>query len=92
VAGVPFCGSDLARFEAKDIAAHRRVNRMFARDLICAAATGRHHLVHDYHLIPLASELRAQRLAERMVFSRTFRCRSRCWPFRSMTGARHVCL
>ena len=49
---------DLARFDAGHIGAYRRVNQLFARQLMTLLKPGDIIWVHDYHLIPLASELR----------------------------------
>jgi trehalose 6-phosphate synthase len=50
---------DLADFDAGYIAGYRRVNRMFARRLMPQLLPDDVIWVHDYHLIPLAAELRA---------------------------------
>ena len=59
---------DLARFEAGDIAAYRRVNKMFARQLVALLQPDDIVWVHDYHLIPLADELRALGCQNRIGF------------------------
>ena len=59
---------DLARFDAGDIAAYQRVNKMFARHLLTLLLPDDIIWVHDYHLIPLASELRALGCQHRMGF------------------------
>jgi len=50
---------DLARFESGAIAGYRRVNQLFARRLQPLLKPGDVIWIHDYHLIPLAAELRA---------------------------------
>ncbi len=50
---------DLADFEAGYIEGYRRVNQLFARKLMPLLKEDDIVWVHDYHLIPLASELRA---------------------------------
>jgi trehalose 6-phosphate synthase len=91
VAGVPFA-ADLARFEA-DIAAYRRVNRMFARHLMALLQPDDIVWVHDY-LIPLRPN--CARYAKTGWGFRTFLCcRSRCagcYSAARLAGARHVCL
>ena len=52
---------DLADFNASYIAGYRRVNQMFARKLLPLLRDDDVIWVHDYHLIPLAAELRAMR-------------------------------
>lgn len=59
---------DLARFDAGDIGAYRRVNQMFARKLMTLLRPDDIIWVHDYHLIPLAAELRALGSAHRIGF------------------------
>jgi len=59
---------DLARFEAADIAAYRRVNRRFARQLMTLLQPDDVIWVHDYHLIPLADELRSLGCRHRIGF------------------------
>ncbi len=59
---------DLARFDAGDIAAYRRVNKMFARQLMALIQPDDIVWVHDYHLIPLADELRALGCHNRIGF------------------------
>ncbi len=59
---------DLARFDAGDIGAYRRVNQMFARKLMTLLKPGDIIWVHDYHLIPLAAELRAMGSTHRIGF------------------------
>ncbi|HVZ42663.1 MAG TPA: alpha,alpha-trehalose-phosphate synthase (UDP-forming) [Ramlibacter sp.] len=50
---------DLADFEANSIGGYRRVNQLFARKLVPYLLPDDVIWVHDYHLIPLAGELRA---------------------------------
>jgi trehalose 6-phosphate synthase len=50
---------DLADFDAGYIAGYRRVNQLFARKLAPLLRDDDIVWVHDYHLIPLAAELRA---------------------------------
>jgi trehalose 6-phosphate synthase len=49
----------LAEFSRADYGGYRRVNRAFARALARLLAPDDFVWVHDYHLMPLASELRA---------------------------------
>ena len=51
---------DLSRFEQEFIEAYRRVNRRFASLLMPMLRADDCIWIHDYHLIPLAAELRAQ--------------------------------
>ena len=53
----------LVGFTRRDLAGYLRVNRTFARALMPLLTPDDHVWVHDYHLIPLADELR--RLASR---------------------------
>ena len=50
---------DLADFDAGYIEGYRRVNQMFAQQLLPLLRPDDTIWVHDYHLIPLAAELRA---------------------------------
>ena len=59
---------DLADFDASYIAGYRRVNRMFARKLLPLLRDDDVIWVHDYHLIPLAAELRAMGCKQRIGF------------------------
>lgn len=59
---------DLARFDAGHIDAYRRVNRLFARKLMSLLKPDDIIWVHDYHLIPLAAELRAMGATQRIGF------------------------
>lgn len=59
---------DLTRFERAELAIYRRVNRGFAQAL--AKLLRRNDLVwvHDFHMIPLAEELRSLRVRQRIGF------------------------
>lgn len=59
---------DLADFDAGFIGGYRRVNQMFARKLAVLLKPDDIIWVHDYHLIPLAAELRAMGCKQRMGF------------------------
>jgi len=59
---------DLADFDAGFIAGYRRVNQMFARKLMPLLKPDDIIWVHDYHLIPLAAELRAMGCTNRIGF------------------------
>ena len=59
---------DLADFDAGYIAGYRRVNQLFARKLLALLQDDDILWVHDYHLIPLAAELRALGCANRIGF------------------------
>jgi trehalose 6-phosphate synthase len=59
---------DLAHFEAGYIGGYRRVNQLFARQLKTLLRPGDIIWVHDYHLIPLAAELRALGCQNRIGF------------------------
>ena len=59
---------DLADFNAGYIAGYRRVNQMFARKLLPLLRDDDIIWVHDYHLIPLAAELRAMGCKQRIGF------------------------
>jgi trehalose 6-phosphate synthase len=59
---------DLARFDAGYIGAYRRVNQLFARKLMTLLKPDDVIWVHDYHLIPLATELRAMGSTHRIGF------------------------
>ncbi len=59
---------DLADFDAGYIAGYRRVNQMFARKLLPLLKPDDIIWVHDYHLIPLAAELRALGCTNRIGF------------------------
>ncbi len=59
---------DLADFDAGYIGGYRRVNQMFARKLASLLQPDDVIWVHDYHLIPLAAELRTMGCRQRMGF------------------------
>ncbi|WP_418317822.1 alpha,alpha-trehalose-phosphate synthase (UDP-forming) [Piscinibacter sakaiensis] len=59
---------DLADFEAGYIDGYRRVNRMFAHKLLPLLRDDDVIWVQDYHLIPLAAELRALGCKQRIGF------------------------
>ena len=59
---------DLANFDTANIEAYRRVNQMFARQLAAQLRPDDTIWVHDYHLIPLGSELRALGCQQRIGF------------------------
>ncbi|WP_298214020.1 alpha,alpha-trehalose-phosphate synthase (UDP-forming) [Acidovorax sp.] len=59
---------DLADFNTSFIAGYRRVNQMFARKLMPLLRDDDIIWVHDYHLIPLAAELRAMGCKQRIGF------------------------
>jgi trehalose 6-phosphate synthase len=59
---------DLADFDAGYIEGYRRVNRMFAHKLVPMLQPDDVIWVHDYHLIPLAAELRAMGCQQRIGF------------------------
>ncbi|MDH5538310.1 MAG: trehalose-6-phosphate synthase [Rhizobacter sp.] len=59
---------DLADFDAGYIEGYRRVNRMFAHKLMPLLKPDDVIWVHDYHLIPLAAELRAMGCRQRIGF------------------------
>jgi trehalose 6-phosphate synthase len=59
---------DLADFDAGAIAGYRRVNQLFARKLLPLLQPDDIIWVHDYHLIPLAGELRALGCQQRIGF------------------------
>ncbi len=59
---------DLTDFSRKDMAGYFRVNRAFAQQLAPLIKPDDVIWVHDYHLIPLASELRTLGLQNRMGF------------------------
>ena len=56
------------RFERRFEDAYRRVNRLFARKLLPLLEEDDIIWVHDYHLIPLASELRRAGVTSRIGF------------------------
>ena len=59
---------DLADFDAGYIAGYRRVNQLFARKLLPLLRPDDVIWVDDYHLIPLAAELRALGCRQRIGF------------------------
>jgi trehalose 6-phosphate synthase len=59
---------DLADFSASYLDGYRRVNRMFAHKLLPLLREDDVIWVHDYHLIPLAAELRALGCRQRIGF------------------------
>ena len=59
---------DLADFDAGFLDGYTRVNRMFARKLLPLLQPDDVIWVHDYHLIPLATELRALGCRQRIGF------------------------
>lgn len=59
---------DLANFESNYIGGYRRVNQLFARKLLPLLKDDDILWVHDYHLIPLAAELRAMGCKQRIGF------------------------
>ncbi|MGE4240305.1 alpha,alpha-trehalose-phosphate synthase (UDP-forming) [Ramlibacter sp.] len=59
---------DLADFDTGYIAGYRRVNQLFARKLQALLKPDDIVWVHDYHLIPLAAELRALGCNHRIGF------------------------
>lgn len=59
---------DLADFDAGGISGYRRVNQMFAHKLKGLLRPDDVIWVHDYHLIPLAAELRAAGCQQRIGF------------------------
>jgi len=59
---------DLALFEPRHLEGYRRVNRLFARKLMPLLRPDDLIWIHDYHLIPLASELRAMGCKNRIGF------------------------
>jgi len=59
---------DLAQFQAAHLEAYRRVNRQFARALIRLLRPTDLVWVHDFHLFPLAAELRRLGARQRIGF------------------------
>jgi len=59
---------DLANFDAGFIGGYRRVNQLFARKLLPLLQEDDILWVHDYHLIPLAAELRAMGCKQKIGF------------------------
>ena len=59
---------DLANFSRRNYAGYRRVNTFFARKLVDLIEPDDLIWVHDYHLIPMAEELRRAGVANRIGF------------------------
>ena len=59
---------DLADFDTRFSAGYRRVNQLFAHKLLPLLKPDDLIWVHDYHLIPLAAELRAMGCGNRIGF------------------------
>ncbi|MFL9924834.1 alpha,alpha-trehalose-phosphate synthase (UDP-forming) [Herbaspirillum lusitanum] len=59
---------DLANFESGHLGGYRRVNQLFARKLYPLLKPDDIIWIHDYHLIPLAAELRAMGCENRIGF------------------------
>ncbi len=59
---------DLAALDRSDLEGYRRVNRLFAQRLAPLLRPDDLVWIHDYHLIPLAAELRAIGCQQRMGF------------------------
>jgi trehalose 6-phosphate synthase len=59
---------DLVKYQVADFAAYKRVNEAFARALLAELGPGDRIWVHDYHLIPLAWELRRLGCTARIGF------------------------
>lgn len=59
---------DLANFDTRFAAGYRRVNQLLARKLLPLLKPDDFIWVHDYHLIPLAAELRAMGCTNRIGF------------------------
>ncbi|GMG82045.1 trehalose-6-phosphate synthase [Paralimibaculum aggregatum] len=59
---------DLAEFDSAALEGYREVNRRFARALAGLVSADDVIWIHDYHMIPLAAELRALGLENRMGF------------------------
>jgi trehalose 6-phosphate synthase len=59
---------DLANFDTRFAAGYRRVNQLFAHKLLPLLKPDDLIWVHDYHLIPLAAELRAIGCTNRIGF------------------------
>ncbi len=59
---------DLADLDHSDVEGYRRVNRMFAQRLATLLQPDDVVWIHDYHLIPLAAELRVLGCQQRMGF------------------------
>ncbi len=59
---------DFIQYDSADFDGYRRVNRLFARKIASLVRPDDIIWVHDYHLIPLAAELRSAGLENRMGF------------------------
>ncbi|MFM0418844.1 alpha,alpha-trehalose-phosphate synthase (UDP-forming) [Paraburkholderia aromaticivorans] len=59
---------DLANFDVQFAAGYRRVNRLFAHKLLPLIRPDDVIWIHDYHLIPLAAELRAMGCGNRIGY------------------------
>jgi trehalose 6-phosphate synthase len=59
---------DLTEFTRRDLSGYFRVNRYFARELSKILAPDDFVWIHDYHLIPMAEELRARGHTNRIGF------------------------
>jgi trehalose 6-phosphate synthase len=59
---------DLAEYGRREMAGYFRVNRFFASRLLPMLQEDDLIWVHDYHLIPLAAELRRQKVTNRIGF------------------------
>ena len=59
---------DFIRYDSADFDGYKRVNQLFARKLASLLRPDDLIWVHDYHLIPLAAELRQAGLENRMGF------------------------
>jgi trehalose 6-phosphate synthase len=59
---------DLSRYEPAEHEAYTRVNAQYARGLMTLLAPSDRIWVHDYHLFPLAAELRALGARQRLGF------------------------
>ncbi len=65
----------LMQYSAEQYAGYRAVNKLFAKHLAPLIRDDDCVWVHDYHLIPLAAELRALGVGARIGFFCTFPCR-----------------
>ncbi|MGH6945264.1 MAG: alpha,alpha-trehalose-phosphate synthase (UDP-forming) [Geminicoccaceae bacterium] len=59
---------DLVQFTRRDFAAYQRVNTLFANDLVPMLRPDDLVWVHDYHLIPMAENLRRAGATQRIGF------------------------
>lgn len=62
------CRLDLAEYARQEMAGYFRVNRLFAERLVPMLEPDDVIWVHDYHLIPLAAELRKRGVKNRIGF------------------------